>query len=63
MNGYEAVQQLRNQNFIRPIIALSGSALTQDQSYALEVGCNDYMIKPVSPDELLEKIEKILFNQ
>ncbi|RKZ49934.1 MAG: hypothetical protein DRR16_11085 [Candidatus Parabeggiatoa sp. nov. 3] len=63
INGYEAVQQLRAQNFTQPIIALSGSTLMQDQSYALEVGCDYYMIKPVSPDELLDKVEQILLNR
>jgi CheY-like chemotaxis protein len=63
INGYEAVQQLRAQNFTQPIIALSGSTLMQDQSYALEVGCDYYMIKPVSPDELLDKVAQILLNR
>ncbi|HID99729.1 MAG TPA: response regulator [Thiotrichaceae bacterium] len=63
VNGYEAVQQLRAQNFTKPIIALSASTLVQDQNYALEVGCDYYMIKPLSPDDLLDKVEKILLNR
>lgn len=60
INGYEAVQQLRAQNFTQPIIALSGSNLPQDQNYALSVGCDHYFIKPVISDDLLEIIQTFL---
>jgi signal transduction histidine kinase/CheY-like chemotaxis protein len=59
-NGYEAVQQLRADNFTKPIIALSGSSLAHDCNYALEVGCDQYMVKPVSPDNLLKTIKQVL---
>ncbi|HEW98247.1 MAG TPA: response regulator [Beggiatoa sp.] len=62
-SGYEAVQQLRSDNFTKPIIALSASTLAQDKSYALEVGCDHYLVKPVSPEELLNTIEQILLKQ
>jgi signal transduction histidine kinase len=60
MNGYEAAQQLREQNFTNPIIALSGSIIIQDRNYALKLGCDDYIVKPISPDELLNRIKKML---
>ncbi|MDM8561192.1 response regulator [Candidatus Parabeggiatoa sp. HSG14] len=63
INGYEAVQQLRTENFTQPIIALSGSTLVQDKNYALEVGCNHYLIKPVSPEDLLNNVEKNLLKK
>ena len=60
VNGYEAVQQLRKINFTQPIIALSGSSLVHDHSYALEVGCNKYLLKPVSPESLLTTVKQVL---
>jgi len=61
-NGYEAVKQLRRDNFTAPIIALSGSTLTADKNYALEVGCDHYLLKPVFSKELLETIKPFLNN-
>lgn len=60
MNGYDAVQQLRAKKFASPIIALSGSTVTRDQKYALEVGCQQYLVKPVSSENLLKAIEEII---
>ncbi|EDN65311.1 DNA-binding response regulator [Beggiatoa sp. PS] len=60
MNGYEAAQQLREQHFTNPIIALSGSIIIQDRNYALKLGCDDYIVKPISPDDLLNRVKKIL---
>jgi len=60
VNGYLAVQQLRERNFRQPIIALSGSTLSQDQNYAYQMGCNHYLIKPVRATQLLEVVTQYL---
>ena len=60
LNGYEAIQQLRAQNFTGPILALSSSITIQDQKYALKLGCNHYLVKPVSADDLLNQIKQML---
>lgn len=59
-SGYEAVQQLRSDNFTKPIIALSASTVAQDKNYALEVGCNHYLVKPVIPSVLLGIVEQFM---
>jgi len=59
-NGYEAIRELRAQQFLAPIIALSSSNIIQDQTYAFEVGCNYYLTKPVLPSSLLKILEKLL---
>jgi len=55
MDGYEVVKDLRDKAFQPPIIALSSSSLEQDRDYALAVGCNEYLVKPV-PAEILLKV-------
>ncbi|HHB92987.1 MAG TPA: response regulator [Thioploca sp.] len=60
LDGYNAVQQLRAKKFTKPIIALSGSNIEHDRKYAFEVGCNEYMTKPVDPENLLNTISKII---
>ena len=43
-----------------PIIFLSGRAEPAPQMAALEAGCNDYLIKPVDLDQVLQLIERRL---
>lgn len=42
------------------VVALTAHAMKGDRDRALEVGCDDYISKPVSPLELSRKIETIL---
>jgi len=60
MDGYATVQQLRKQDFAQPIVALSASNFENDYKYALEVGCNDYLTKPVDMKKLLDMVDKTL---
>lgn len=59
MNGYEATLNIRNtQNINRetPIIALTASAMIDQKNKAFEVGMNDYLSKPFTPQQLFDKI-------
>ncbi|MDM8565938.1 response regulator [Candidatus Halobeggiatoa sp. HSG11] len=59
LDGYNAVQQLRDKEFTKPIIALSGSNIEHDRDYAFKVGCDKYITKPIVPEDLLNVISKI----
>jgi hypothetical protein len=58
MNGYEATKQIRNINKEIIIIAQTAYALTGDKEKSIEVGCNDYISKPVKKDDLIALIQK-----
>jgi signal transduction histidine kinase/DNA-binding response OmpR family regulator len=65
MDGYEATRQIRNpQSAIRnhrvPIIAMTANAMKGDREKCMEAGMNDYVCKPVSPQALVEALEKWL---
>lgn len=57
MDGLEATRIIRTYSKEIPIIALTAYAFEADRERALEVGCNDFVTKPVS-EEALEKALK-----
>jgi CheY-like chemotaxis protein len=58
MNGYEATKYIRALNKDVIIIAQTSYALIGDREKAIEMGCNDYISKPIKSQELMELIKK-----
>ena len=60
MDGYEATRIIRThlQNRAIPIIAMTAHALQHERQHALDVGMNDYVSKPVDPDQLLATLAR-----
>ncbi|TAL66106.1 MAG: response regulator [Bacteroidetes bacterium] len=62
MDGYDATRQIRQFNKSVVIIAQTAFALSGEREKAIEVGCNDYISKPILKDKLLELIQKYFNN-
>jgi CheY-like chemotaxis protein len=66
MDGYRAVAEIRRlknpQKAAVPIIALTASAYINEKEKAQLFGMTDHIGKPFSPDELLEKVVRILMT-
>ena len=60
MDGYTATGRLRDEGYVRPIVALTAHAMRGDAERCLSAGCSDYLTKPINPEKLLEKISAIL---
>jgi CheY-like chemotaxis protein/HPt (histidine-containing phosphotransfer) domain-containing protein len=67
LDGFEATRRIRNPkssvlNHHVPIIAMTAHAMKGDREMCLEKGMNDYIAKPINPQELLETIERQLHH-
>ena len=58
MDGFEATRQIRQFNTNIIIIAQTAFAFSGDREKAIEVGCNDYITKPINMTFLFELIKK-----
>jgi len=62
MNGYEitgAIRKYEKENDIKeqiPIIAITANTLDNDREKCLKVGMNEYLPKPFTAEQLIEKI-------
>ena len=63
MNGLEVCKAIRTKNKITPIIFLTAKDTVQDTIEGLKAGANDYIKKPFSFDELVERIKIHFRNQ
>jgi len=60
MSGLELCKKLDTAGFRGPIIVLSAIADEVDKVLLLEIGADDYMVKPFSTRELLARIRAVL---
>ncbi len=62
MTGYEACQALKAQEATRqiPVVFLSARGQESEIKQGLELGAEEYILKPFAPDELYRRVEGIL---
>lgn len=60
MNGYEVLQNLRNDNITTPVIMLTAKGGIDDKIKGFKVGADDYLVKPFHREELLLRLEAIV---
>jgi DNA-binding response OmpR family regulator len=58
MDGYETTRRIKatDNGQHTPIIALTASAFEHERAQILACGCDDFIRKPVSADEIFEKL-------
>ncbi len=62
MDGFEAARLIRQnpKTHSIPILAVTAKVLYRDREECLKNGCNEYLAKPFTAEELAFKIEKLL---
>jgi DNA-binding response OmpR family regulator len=66
MDGYEVCHEIREHfdETRRPtIVLLSARSQLSDRQRGIEVGCDDYIVKPFRPAELLERVTELLIER
>ena len=62
MTGYEACKELKSEEKTKdvPIVFLSAKGQEAEVNTGLELGAEEYLLKPFSPDELSGRVNNIL---
>ena len=60
MDGYEATGKIRSELRMEdlPVIAMTAHAMKGDREKCIEAGMNDYIAKPIDPDQLVSVISE-----
>jgi len=60
MNGFEVIKELRRRGNRVPVVVLSAKGLESDKIIGLDLGADDYVVKPFGLQELLARIKAVL---
>ena len=58
-DGYDVCKEIRKHNRT-PIIMLTAKGEVFDKVLGLELGADDYMVKPFDPKELMARVKAVL---
>lgn len=60
MNGFDLVKELRRRGVKTPVLLLTARDSLEDKIQGLDLGADDYVVKPFEFDELLARIRALL---
>jgi len=62
MTGYEACRQMKTMESVRdiPVVFLSAKGQESEIQTGMEVGAEEYILKPFAPDELVKQVQAVL---
>lgn len=60
MDGFEATRIIRKSNPEIPIIAVTAFVMMGDEEKVRQAGCNDYLPKPFTPEQLFDVLQRFL---
>lgn len=60
MNGHELIRRLRQHGISLPIMILTARDALEDRVIGLDIGADDYMVKPFQLPELLARLRALI---
>jgi two-component system, cell cycle response regulator DivK len=61
LDGVEAIREIKKVRPDLPIIVQTANAFNEEWDRCFEAGCDDYITKPVNLQDLMTRIENIMF--
>ena len=58
--GFDVCRSVRTAGLATPIIILTAKGSEEDRVHGLELGADDYVVKPFSPRELMARVKAVL---
>src|SRR5437588_12409617 len=55
-DGWSVIQEARAEGIATPIVVVSARGTEHDRIHALEIGADDYLVKPFSMNELVARV-------
>jgi CheY-like chemotaxis protein len=62
LDGFEATRTIKEMKPDLPIIAVTAYAMTGDEIKTIEAGCDGYVSKPFTREQILEAINQFLID-
>src|SRR6187431_2118084 len=56
LDGWKVIEQARGEGIGTPIVVVSARGTEHDRVHALEIGADDYLVKPFSMKELVARV-------
>jgi len=60
LDGLEVLKRMRRRNTVLPVLILSGREQSEEKVAGLDLGADDYLVKPFSLNELLARVRALL---
>ncbi len=60
MDGFDVLEYIRDRDDWLPVIMLTAMGDEEDRILGLDMGADDYIIKPFSPKELVSRVRAVL---
>lgn len=60
LNGYDVLKQLRQRGKATPVLILSAKDLVEDRVRGLDLGADDYLVKPFAFEELVARLQALI---
>jgi two-component system, cell cycle response regulator CtrA len=62
MDGLTFIKTIRQSKITKPIIVISGTTAIEDKVLALDLGADDYILKPFEVKELIARVKRHIFR-
>lgn len=60
MDGYTMIETLRKEGITTPVLILTAKDATEDKVLGLDLGADDYVVKPFETEELLARVRALM---